>query len=391
MDERENAYMPAALAPADDFSLALIAERPRLLGLCRRLTGSGDAAEDLAQETLLEAWRLRAALRELEGLRPWLDAIARNVCHRWGRAHGRERAHRAQEPQAADALESTLAPLAEADLSAQVERAEVAEFLEQALAALPDQTRALTRASVVAEMSAADLARAFGLTEVAVRVRLYRGRQALRRIIYGELRAEAAALDLTLPAEPIWTESRIWCPFCGSSHLRYRIDRETGEYAFICMGACAGNAVAGNAVNRELVEQVSSPKSLLARHCLALATSYRAALAGETAICACGAAITIAPMVTTGAPTLYGINGVCPNCGLVDSATAWHLALDTIEAQRFWRRYPCMRALPMELIERNNRPAIVTGFAAADGSARLRIVSDATTYALLHTDMRGAH
>ena len=36
---------------------ALAAERPRLVAFCAHLSGSWDAAEDLAQETLLEAWR----------------------------------------------------------------------------------------------------------------------------------------------------------------------------------------------------------------------------------------------------------------------------------------------------------------------------------------------
>jgi hypothetical protein len=152
--------------------------------------------------------------------------------------------------------------------------------------------------------------------------------------------------------------------------------------------------VVGNAVNHALVEQVSSPKSLLARHCLELATSYRAALAGAKEYCACGATITFTSRTTADAalatPTPYGIVGICPNCGPVDSTSAWHLALDTVEAQRFWRRYPRVCALPMKFVERNNRAAIVTGFEAVDSAARLCLVSDATTYTLLHVEAHGA-
>ena len=269
----------------------------------------------------------------------------------------------------------------------------MAALLARALAPLSDETRALTLASVVAETPTADLARTYGLSEGAVRVRLHRGRKALQRALCGELRAEAEALDLMLPAAPIWTESRIWCPFCGNSHLRYRIDRATGEYSFICAGECAGYSVAGRAVNSALVEQVRSPKSLVARHCLELATGYRAALAGAEEYCACGATITFSPWTDTDAApatlTPYGIIGACPNCGPVDRASAWHLTLDTIEAQRFWRQYPRIRALPMELVERDNRAAIVTGFAAVDGAASLCLVSDASTYALLHVEANG--
>ena len=37
----------------DGLGISLLLERPRLVGLCARLTGNYDAAEDLTQETLL--------------------------------------------------------------------------------------------------------------------------------------------------------------------------------------------------------------------------------------------------------------------------------------------------------------------------------------------------
>ncbi|MGI8968654.1 MAG: RNA polymerase sigma factor [Chloroflexota bacterium] len=64
-------------------------ERARIVGLCRRITGDADSAEDLAQETLAEAWRLRDRLTDPAGFDSWLSAIARNVCMRWMRSHGR--------------------------------------------------------------------------------------------------------------------------------------------------------------------------------------------------------------------------------------------------------------------------------------------------------------
>lgn len=397
----------AIAAPADALSEtlsdALAAERPRLARLCRQLTHNADAAEDLAQETLLEAWRLRDRLREPTGLSAWLNAIARNICLRWLRARGREQA-RLAAPSTRDAADDlsnfgeripydaheALAAEVE-DPLAEVERAEVAALLSRALATLPETTRALTLAS--AELSTDELARAFHLSEGAVRVRLHRGRQAVRQALSGALRSEAEALDLALPATPIWTESRIWCPFCGVGHLRYRVDRETGEFAFLCTGGCKGMAVAGRAISDELVRAVSSPKSLVTRHCLALAVAYREALAGARPICDCGAPITFTARFPGDSivGNSYGLLGACPNCGPVDDSTAWHLALDTVEAQRFWRRHPRMRSLPISTLERDNRLAIVTGFEAADGAARLDIVSDAHTYTLLHvatTDAR---
>lgn len=60
----------------------LITERPRLVRLCTRITGQVDVAEDLVQETLLEAWRHLHSLHDPAKFPQWLSGIVRNVCLR---------------------------------------------------------------------------------------------------------------------------------------------------------------------------------------------------------------------------------------------------------------------------------------------------------------------
>src|SRR5689334_17818276 len=102
------------------------ADRRRLVGLCAHLAGDRQAAEDLAQETLLEAWRNAHKLTDPEGADRWLSAIARNVCLRWARTRGRE-------------LQLRLVPAETAELVAdervelELERAELVELLDDAL------------------------------------------------------------------------------------------------------------------------------------------------------------------------------------------------------------------------------------------------------------------
>lgn len=45
------------------------AERMRLVRACARITGDAEAAEDLAQDTLIEAWRHAHTLRDPRGAR----------------------------------------------------------------------------------------------------------------------------------------------------------------------------------------------------------------------------------------------------------------------------------------------------------------------------------
>jgi hypothetical protein len=56
--------------------------RERLVRLCATLSGSPDAAEDLAQETMIKAWRHGGQLREPAARSSWLAGIARNACRR---------------------------------------------------------------------------------------------------------------------------------------------------------------------------------------------------------------------------------------------------------------------------------------------------------------------
>lgn len=70
---------------------ALEGERARIVRLCAHLSGEPAVAEDLAQETLIEAWRHLDHLRDVNAYQAWLTGIARNICLRWRRRRHRER------------------------------------------------------------------------------------------------------------------------------------------------------------------------------------------------------------------------------------------------------------------------------------------------------------
>lgn len=372
---------------------ALVGERARLVRFCARFTGDRETAEDLAQETLTRAWAALDRLREPEGLAPWLTAIARNVCLDWARGHGRDLARRAAlahpRDDDDDAESSTLdaLPGAECEPSIALERGELADLLDRALALLPAATRRLLLESYVNERPHADLAARLKMSEGALRVRLHRGRLALRGVLAGALREDAAAFGLALPATSAWQESRIWCPFCGQHRLLMRIDRDTGEYAFRCAGPCQPEmSVVGSARNTDLLAQVSSPKSIIARHCLFLATEYRKIIRAGMDTCGrCGRPVIIRHWQDSDppGPFQHGIYAICSACGPLDSASAWHLTLDTPDAVRFWRRHPRMRALPIQETEAEGRPALVTGYESAESAARIEVVSARDTWETL--------
>jgi RNA polymerase sigma factor (sigma-70 family) len=86
--------MASAADDGDTFEDVLLRERRRLVALCAGITRNQHVAEDLAQETLIEAWRHLHTLRRKVQFSAWLNGIARNVCRRWARARGHELASR---------------------------------------------------------------------------------------------------------------------------------------------------------------------------------------------------------------------------------------------------------------------------------------------------------
>src|SRR5258706_905022 len=150
-------------------------ERSRIVHLCTQLSGSSEAAEDLAQETLYESWRHRDRLHDPQGQARWHNAIARNICLRWREQSFRDSAHLQQsehdlgEP---DALDQELVD--PADLEGEVERSELVDLLERALHLLPAATRQVLVARYVQELPYAVIAAQMGLREGTVKVQVHR-------------------------------------------------------------------------------------------------------------------------------------------------------------------------------------------------------------------------
>lgn len=365
-------------------------ERSRLAGLCARTTGDVDAAEDLAQETLLLAWRNSHKLHHESGRSQWLSAIAHNVCLHWASKRGRELARLVPATDQPDVSSrpTVKEPVDSFDVEVELERDELVRLLDQAMALLPPDTRSVLVQRFVEDSPYSEIAARLGLSEGAVRVKLHRGKISLHRVLTANLIHEAAAYGLidTVTEQ----ETHIWCLFCGIHRLLARIDRRAYQLSYRCSGECipSGTIVGGNP-SAALFNGARSAKPLLKRVVLWLGEYYRGALQAGSAPCLrCGRDI-FPEHCMTGSTRLphgftHGFRMACRSCDIDDGASLWHLALDTPAAQRFWQHHPRMRALPVRDIELDGQPVVSSGFVSLDGSAKLEILSKRDTYEILH-------
>jgi RNA polymerase sigma factor (sigma-70 family) len=381
----------APITLLDDINSALSAQRARLVRLCACLTGTPSAAEDLAQETLLEAWRSWPKLADRQSLAPWLSGIARNVCLRWRRRRGREIRY-----MSGGALDDVIAhPPAsfnsDDELTIELERHELAVLLDRALAQLPPETRLALVQHYVEEESHAAIAARLGLSAGAVAVRLHRGKLAFRRLLEGELRPEAESFGLVAASaeQRHWQETRIWCPQCGQHRLLGYLNAEQGDFSLRCPDCSPepGLEISTTVGYPERFASISGFKAAYTRSLNWAYGYYRGILAnqrtGMASCWECGHPIPLLLRLPDDPdlhPLQRGRRGVYVRCHCRAgqrrhcSSLSRSLTLHLPVAQRFWHAHPRMRFLPNREVDIGGQMAVVTGFESLGEPARLEVV-----------------
>lgn len=379
---------------------ALAQERTSLVRFCTSLTGNPSVAEDLAQETLLEAWRnfhkfsvssSQTVNEQQTHLHRWLFAIARNVCLRWGRAHHYDLANVVPFAQYASLSEEQEGDIAETlsssfDLEVELERDELVRLLDRALALLPPVTRAVLIERYIHESPYAEIAEHLGLSEEALAQRLHRGKLTLRRVLSTDLQAEATSMIPQLKNEHE-QGTNIWCPICNNARLIKYTDLSS-IVGFKCP-ACWHIA----SFNRpEIWGTLHNPKAILNRQLQALGQYYWQAVETLQSTCyLCQAPANVEIIQPEGIPVnclrdFYPSTCIyitCTRCTHQEYNALSHMTLDVPEASQFWRKHPRMHWLPAQEIDHGGVPAWVSSFQSATDSARFDVIIHQTTMRVL--------
>ncbi|HEX5505411.1 MAG TPA: RNA polymerase sigma factor [Thermomicrobiales bacterium] len=178
---RAGTIEPAVRADEAVFTRLFDAYHGAITGYLYHLVGDRDLADDLAQETFLNAYRALGRVNPDGNLRAWLYRIATNAAISHFRRQRRRRRVMAGSAPAEPADEPRLA-----------ERLGERELLEAALRRIgPGHATALLLRHHQG-LSLAELADALGMRPGSVKVRLYRARRAFIEA-YRALAAETAA------------------------------------------------------------------------------------------------------------------------------------------------------------------------------------------------------
>jgi RNA polymerase sigma-70 factor (ECF subfamily) len=141
--------------------------------LCRRMTGTHQAADDVAQETFIKAYFALSSFKEGLSFYSWLRRIAVNSCLNYLKAEKREEPLGDRDPAVA------ASPLNE------LQEKEVEQRLLHALEALPPDQKAVLILRGLEDQSYREIAEALQISEGTVMSRLSRARDKLKAALAG--------------------------------------------------------------------------------------------------------------------------------------------------------------------------------------------------------------
>lgn len=369
--------------PDAHFERLLSCERPYVVNLCARRSGDLQAAEDLAQEVMLEAWRHRDRLRDQSGIRPWLSAIASNVYLRWRRTHYRSLARHAPSPSelGTDQDWDVVNEIADDfDVEVELERAELVQILDRALALLTPSQRAVLIHHYIEELPHAEVAGRLGLSEPAVAMRLQRGKLALRRLLKAELGDDAASYGIPADLDDRWDRTRIWCWQCGERRLLGRLSHDQTELRLRCPNCCrTAEDVMTHSTHPSIFKGARSYANAIARMLPAASEHYRRGLAGQPVTCPlCGAeSHFVAGLPPDRSPYLghrYFVHLRCSGCGAVSDTPLSTVTITLPEGWQFWQAHRRIRMFPEWETEQDGSPVVITTVGSVETGARLSAV-----------------
>lgn len=166
----------AAPGLSGDF-LEIYAQHATFLSRCiARLVGPGPHVEDLLQETFIVAFRKRTTFEGRSSVQTWLYAIARRLCLRHRRSHGRARRFR-------ERLARGTTPPEQAGADSEMQSAEAKALVWEVLGSLSVKHREVFVLYELEELEGTAIAELLGIPVGTVWTRLHHGRKKFETLM----------------------------------------------------------------------------------------------------------------------------------------------------------------------------------------------------------------
>jgi RNA polymerase sigma-70 factor, ECF subfamily len=188
----------------DAFETMIHKFAPGLLRVARRFFTNEQDARDVVQQAFVSVTKAIGGFEHQSRLSTWLYRIVVNEALLELRRRRRRPEVSIEELLPSFDLNGKLELDADDSIADElpIERQETRQFVRNCIAMLPESYRVAVLLRDIEDLTADEAAAAIGVTPNALKVRLHRGRQALRGIVQRELRAEDALAGVKRATRP---------------------------------------------------------------------------------------------------------------------------------------------------------------------------------------------
>jgi RNA polymerase sigma-70 factor (ECF subfamily) len=175
----------------NEFETLVRTHTPVLLRVARRFMHSEEDARDALQDAFVSAFKSIGGFASNARLSTWLHRIVINACLmklRTQRRHPEEDIEKYLPQFLEDGHQVTSSVPWSESAETVVQRMELCDLVRRSIEQLPDTYRVVLLLRDIEELTTEEVAEILGVTPNAVKIRLHRGRQALRTLLDPHMR-----------------------------------------------------------------------------------------------------------------------------------------------------------------------------------------------------------